>query len=282
MAFDYYPVIDAQILPTPESAEQGDFSTRSPQCRATVRVTPRRTVPVSSNTILKIDGWANNFFASSLQCRVGSFPLRHFPRPTETFVRRNSPLAEIGFHPVAHSIWKGKSMERQQDQPLPSSSLWTLFFWIPYWVSQAPRFCRSSWSPWSSSCPNLQIGTKPSRFGFYLGPANSFRMQGFCLIHGIWATMPATAALAISKLTGIPFPWELMPMTPSGTVETGFSPSEKRRSCGPPFPRPKAHGNKGSSGTTGSSGGAYPIGPLENPRMRPPEPNRASQRGQTG
>lgn len=41
--------------------------------------------------------------------------------------------------------------------------------------------------------------------GFALVEAQSFEKRHIALIHSVWATMPATAALAISKLTGIPF-----------------------------------------------------------------------------
>ena len=132
-----------------------------------------------------------------------------FPRPTETFVRRElSGLAEIGFHPVAHSIWKGKDQwNGNKINRFRLSSLWTLFFWIPYWAFSKPRaFVEVLGILWSRSCPNLQNWNETFLgLGFALVRANSFRMEGFSLIHGIWATMPATAALAISKLTGIPF-----------------------------------------------------------------------------
>ena len=41
--------------------------------------------------------------------------------------------------------------------------------------------------------------------GFALVEAHSFEKRNLALIHSVWATMPATAALAISKLTNIPF-----------------------------------------------------------------------------
>ena len=132
-----------------------------------------------------------------------------FPRPTETFVRRElAGLREIGFDPVAHSIWKGEAeWNGKKINRFRLSDLWTLFFWIPYWAFRKPRaFVEVLGVLWSRSCPNLQNWNETFLgLGFALVRASSFRKEGFSLIHGIWATMPATAALAISKLTDIPF-----------------------------------------------------------------------------
>jgi colanic acid/amylovoran biosynthesis glycosyltransferase len=132
-----------------------------------------------------------------------------FPRPTETFVRRElAGLAKLGFHPVAHSIWKGKRQwNGKKINRFRLSKLWTLFFWIPYWAFRKPHaFVELLGVLWSRSCPNLQNWNETFLgLGFALVRASSFKKEGFSLIHGVWATMPATAALAISKLTDIPF-----------------------------------------------------------------------------
>ena len=132
-----------------------------------------------------------------------------FPRPTETFVRRElAGLGKLGFDPVAHSIWKGEATwNGKKINRFRLSNLWSLFFWIPYWAFRKPRaFVEVLGVLWSRSCPNLQNWNETFLgLGFALVRANSFQKAGFSLIHGIWATMPATAALAISKLTDIPF-----------------------------------------------------------------------------
>lgn len=132
-----------------------------------------------------------------------------FPRPTETFVRRElKALDKLGFRPIAHSIWKGK--EFWQGIPIHLfrlSRLWSLFFWIPFWALRKPKVFRDVLGLlWSRPCPNLQNWNETFLgLGFALVQARSFEREGFHLLHGVWATMPATAALTISKLTGIPF-----------------------------------------------------------------------------
>jgi glycosyltransferase involved in cell wall biosynthesis len=124
-------------------------------------------------------------------------------------VRRElAGLAKLGFHPVAHSIWKGKRQwNGKKINRFRLSKLWTLFFWIPYWAFRKPHaFVELLGVLWSRSCPNLQNWNETFLgLGFALVRASSFKKEGFSLIHGVWATMPATAALAISKLTDIPF-----------------------------------------------------------------------------
>ena len=59
---------------------------------------------------------------------------------------------------------------------------------------------------WGSSCPNLQNFNETFLgLGFALTEAKRFEQEGYRGMHGIWATMPATAAYALSKLTGIPY-----------------------------------------------------------------------------
>ena len=59
---------------------------------------------------------------------------------------------------------------------------------------------------WGSPCPNLQNFNETFLgLGFALTEARRFQREGYRGIHGIWATMPATAAYALSKLTGIPY-----------------------------------------------------------------------------
>ena len=132
-----------------------------------------------------------------------------FPRPTETFVRRElRGLGELGFDPDAHSIWKGDAeWHGKQIKRFRLVRLWSLFFWIPFWVARKPHaFVEVLSVLWSRSCPNLQNWNETFLgLGFALVEARSFEQRDVGLIHSVWATMPATAALAISKLTDIPF-----------------------------------------------------------------------------
>ena len=132
-----------------------------------------------------------------------------FPRKTETFVRRElRALEKLGFSPDAHSLWGGKpTWEGKTIHLYPKIRLWTLFIWIPYWALAKPgEFFKVLRFLWGSSCPNLQNFNETFLgLGFALTEAKRFEKEGYRGMHGIWATMPATAAYALSKLTGIPY-----------------------------------------------------------------------------
>ena len=132
-----------------------------------------------------------------------------FPRSTETFVRRElRAMHEVGFNPKLFSIWKGKKKwEGYEIQKFNILKLWTLFFWLPYWSFKKPKSFREVLSSlWSKPCPNLQNWNETFLgLGFALVEAHNFKAQNFQLFHAVWATMPATAAFALSKLLGIPF-----------------------------------------------------------------------------
>ena len=62
-------------------------------------------------------------------------------------------------------------------------------------------------------CPNLQNWNETFLgLGFALVEAHHFRGQRFQLLHAVWATMPATAAFALSELIDVPFSMGHTPM----------------------------------------------------------------------
>ncbi len=59
---------------------------------------------------------------------------------------------------------------------------------------------------WSRPCHSLQNWCETFLgLGFALVEAKNFGRRGYRLIHAVWATMPATAAFAISRLQGVEF-----------------------------------------------------------------------------
>jgi len=132
-----------------------------------------------------------------------------FPRPTETFVRRElRALAEFEFFPNIYSIWKGEnSWEDRKIYKFQLSKLSLLPFWIPYWFFLKPRECRDVLLYlWSRPCHSFQNWCETFLgLGFALIEAKNFKRKDYRLIHAVWATMPATAALTISKLQSIEF-----------------------------------------------------------------------------
>lgn len=132
-----------------------------------------------------------------------------FPRPTETFVRRElRALCEIGLQPDLYSIWKGlDKWEGKAIYRFRLLKLWTLFFWIPFWAWKKPDVFRDILKHlWERPCPNLQNWNETFLgLGFALVEAHGLKRKKYSLFHGVWATMPATAAFALHKLIDVPF-----------------------------------------------------------------------------
>ena len=57
---------------------------------------------------------------------------------------------------------------------------------------------------WSRPCPNSELN-ETFLACFCLGEAKAIKSQNFDLFHGVWATMPTTAAFTLSKLLNKPF-----------------------------------------------------------------------------
>jgi colanic acid/amylovoran biosynthesis glycosyltransferase len=132
-----------------------------------------------------------------------------FPRPTETFVRRElRGLQKLGMDPELFSIWQGhKSWE---GKPIHLFSLWsifTLFFWIPFWAWKKPNAFKFILSYlWAQPCPNLQNWNETFLgLACALVQARKIQSSNYSRIHAVWATMPATTVLGCHLLTDIPF-----------------------------------------------------------------------------
>ena len=132
-----------------------------------------------------------------------------FPRPTETFVRRElHALCNHGLVPTVHSIWRGGSKwENMKIERFQIFRLWSLPFWIIFWSWKRPSAFREVLtSLWNRPCPNLQNWNETFLgLGYALVEAKRIESQNFSLLHGVWATMPATAAFTLSKLLNLPF-----------------------------------------------------------------------------
>jgi glycosyltransferase involved in cell wall biosynthesis len=78
---------------------------------------------------------------------------------------------------------------------------------LPYWAFKRPKPFRDVLlALWNKPCPNLQNWNETFLgLGFALVEAHRIKSKNFQILHGVWATMPATAAYAISNLIDIPF-----------------------------------------------------------------------------
>ena len=132
-----------------------------------------------------------------------------FPRPTETFVRRElRELKKLGFTPDLYSIWKGQcSWEHRDIRLFPIVRLFYLLVWIPYWAWRKPKAFKNILTHlWSSACPNFQNWNETFLgLAYALVEAKKFERLNYRRIHAVWATMPATAALGLHILTNVPY-----------------------------------------------------------------------------
>ncbi|MEL0099568.1 MAG: glycosyltransferase, partial [Opitutae bacterium] len=132
-----------------------------------------------------------------------------FPRPTETFVRRElRQLSKLGLVPELFSLWRGsKKWNGLKVNLFPLIGITSLVFWIPYWAWKKPEVFKLILGHlWGSSCPGLQNWNETFLgLAFALARAKSFQAENYSRLHAVWATMPATAALGIHKLVDLPF-----------------------------------------------------------------------------
>lgn len=132
-----------------------------------------------------------------------------FPRPTETFVRRElRQLSKLGLVPELFSLWRGsKKWNDLKVNLFPLIGITSLVFWIPYWAWKKPEVFKLILGYlWGSSCPGLQNWNETFLgLAFALARAKSFQAENYSRLHAVWATMPATAALGIHKLVDLPF-----------------------------------------------------------------------------
>jgi colanic acid/amylovoran biosynthesis glycosyltransferase len=132
-----------------------------------------------------------------------------FPQPTETFVRRElKSMLDAGTRLVPFSIWRGGGEFHGVDvQCFQLRELWSLIWKLPLWMVRRPQaFVEILNELWSRKVPSWQNWQETFLgLGFGLVRASRMKREGFCLCHAVWATMPASAALALKKLVDIEY-----------------------------------------------------------------------------
>jgi colanic acid/amylovoran biosynthesis glycosyltransferase len=132
-----------------------------------------------------------------------------FPRPTETFVRRElKGLIKLGLVPDLYSIWKGNRIwEGKEIHTFPLWKISFLIIWLPYWAWIKPKAFRSILSHlWANPCPNLQNWNETFLgLAWALVQSSNLKKQNYTQMHAVWATMPSTAALGCNLLTDMSF-----------------------------------------------------------------------------
>ncbi|MGJ3242014.1 MAG: glycosyltransferase family 4 protein [Opitutales bacterium] len=132
-----------------------------------------------------------------------------FPKLSETFLQREiRALREEPLDLEIHSIYGGDpTFEGQVVHRFPMASLITLVFWLPYWLVRGPRhLCRLLGFLSRRPRPNF-LNFQETLLGLAHGLILARRLAASPprRVHAVWATMPASSALAIHVLTGIPF-----------------------------------------------------------------------------
>lgn len=89
-------------------------------------------------------------------------------------------------------------------------SMWDLLqllYWVPYWAWATPQsFFMVLKHIFGNPCPGFQNWNETFLgFAFGLVKAHDFQSKNYQRIHGVWATMPATAVYIIHLLTEIPY-----------------------------------------------------------------------------
>ena len=107
-----------------------------------------------------------------------------------------------------YTIWGGKSsFEGQKVERFRLWELIKLIYWLPYWIIHKPQAVSWFWKGLFSHPPRYTKNWLENLLGFAfaINRAREIDKWGVDWVHGVWATMPATAAIMLQKLIGIRF-----------------------------------------------------------------------------
>ena len=140
-----------------------------------------------------------------------TFLFTTFPKLTETFLQREiRAMRRLPIDLELISLWGGEAeFEGLSVHRFSKLKLLTLLWWLPYWAARKPAAFTGmlkrlagrpmpSWKNLGETIIGISFAVTHAAF---LGKEGS-RPDFF---HGAWATMPATAAQLLAKLTGVPF-----------------------------------------------------------------------------
>ncbi|MEM7674049.1 MAG: hypothetical protein AAF212_11975, partial [Verrucomicrobiota bacterium] len=131
-----------------------------------------------------------------------------FPKLSETFVQREvRGLINAGMPIELRTIWGGGGVF--EGNPILKFSMWELVgvpFWLCFWLVFRPRVV-FKFLGYLFRRPSDYLNAQEMWLGAAYGLLKARRLEKSEVrkIHATWATMPATAALLIQRLTGIPF-----------------------------------------------------------------------------
>lgn len=134
-----------------------------------------------------------------------------FPVDSETFLQREIRAmrgrGDIVFE--LHSMWGGAdSWEGTPVSRFPFAAVLRVIFWqLPKWAWRKPGVLLELWSEYLLAEARSPMNVAENLLGlaFALDRADHFNANKPDLFHGVWATMPGSAALLLSRLTGVPY-----------------------------------------------------------------------------
>jgi len=132
-----------------------------------------------------------------------------FPLVSETFLQREirvmwDKVADLSLH----TIWGGeKEFEGLPVHRFRMVELILVLYWLPYWSIRRPSTVLRFWTGLFKHPPGSfkNLGETLLGFAFALIHANRLAHWEPDLAHAVWATMPATAAMMLKGLVGIPY-----------------------------------------------------------------------------
>jgi colanic acid/amylovoran biosynthesis glycosyltransferase len=132
-----------------------------------------------------------------------------FPSPSETFLQREMRvIREKTPHLRLYSLWGGNpQFEGQKILRFSAWELFSLLYWLPFWMLLKPKTVCAIFISLITHRPRYlkNLGETLLGHAFALVRARSLLAWNTEWVHAVWATMPATAALSIQRLVGIPF-----------------------------------------------------------------------------
>ena len=136
-----------------------------------------------------------------------AYLLTTFPKTSETFVQREiRGLRRAGLDFDLFTIWGGGSAF--ESRPVNQFYLIELVLvpvWLIYWFVRRPRVVTKHLI-WMFTRPTSWLNYQETWLGYGFGLVRAQRfVRSYRKVHAGWATMPATAALLIHDLTGLPF-----------------------------------------------------------------------------
>ena len=132
-----------------------------------------------------------------------------FPLVSETFLQREMRVIRSKAVDLElHTIWGGKTSF--EGQPVRRFYLWELIklvYWLPYWIVKKPTAVGWFFKGLIVHPPRYGKNWLENLLGFAFALVRAREIEAWNpeLVHAVWATMPATAALTLNKLIGTPF-----------------------------------------------------------------------------